>query len=204
VIWAIVVAAGSGARYGGLKQFASLGGRSLVEWAVEHSKAVAEGVVLVVPPETPGEWPEVDAVVSGGATRSDSVRAGLAAVPDAAEVIVIHDAARPLATRATFDAVIAALDHGDAAVPFVPVPDTLRHVDDGPLDRALVVAVQTPQAFRADAIRRAHAQAGDATDDATLVERVAGGKVVLVPGDRRAMKVTTPDDVRVLEALYFE
>jgi 2-C-methyl-D-erythritol 4-phosphate cytidylyltransferase len=203
VIWAIVVAAGSGTRYGGPKQFAAVGGRPMVEWAVEQATAVADGVVLVVPPDGEGEaaWPAVDAVVPGGATRSDSVRAGLAAVPDAAEVIVVHDAARPLATRATFDAVVAALDHGDAAVPVMPLPDSLRHVDDGPVDRGRVVAVQTPQAFRARVLRRAHAGGEDATDDATLVERVAGGKVILVPGERRAMKVTTPQDVRVLEAL---
>jgi 2-C-methyl-D-erythritol 4-phosphate cytidylyltransferase len=203
VIWAIVVAAGTGTRYGGPKQVERLGGRTLVEWAVQHPRTLCDGVVLVVPPELQGEsWPDVDRIVPGGATRSDSVRAGLAAVPDEADVILVHDAARPLATLATFQAVISAVGHADAVVPFVPVADTLRHLDEGPVDRDRVVAVQTPQGFRAVALRAAHTRAFDATDDATLVERVAGGTVVAVPGDPRAMKVTTKDDLRVLEALY--
>lgn len=201
MIWAIVVAAGSGMRYGGAKQFDSLRGRSLVDWALEHPRALADGVVLVVPRDRLAhDWPPVDAVVAGGATRSGSVRAGLAAVPREASVVVVHDAARPLATRATFEAVIAAVNGADAAVPGVPVADTLRHLDGVPLERDRIVAVQTPQAFRADALRAAHEGGPDATDDATLVER-AGGRVVVVPGTTQAMKVTTPDDLRVLEAL---
>lgn len=201
MIWAIVVAAGSGMRYGGAKQFDRLCGRSLVDWALEHPRALTDGVVLVVPGDRLGhDWPPVDAVVAGGATRSDSVRAGLAAVPRAATVVVIHDAARPLATRETFEAVIEAVDGADAAVPGVPVADTLRHLDGVPLERDRIVAVQTPQAFRAEALRAAHAGGPDATDDATLVEQ-AGGRVVVVPGTTQAMKVTTPDDLRVLEAL---
>lgn len=201
MIWAIVVAAGSGMRYGGAKQFDSLRGRSLVDWALEHPRALADGVVLVVPRDRLAhDWPPVDAVVAGGATRSGSVRAGLAAVPREASVVVVHDGARPLATRATFEAVIAAVNGADAAVPGVPVADTLRHLDGVPLERDRIVAVQTPQAFRADALRAAHEGGPDATDDATLVER-AGGRVVVVPGTTQAMKVTTPDDLRVLEAL---
>jgi 2-C-methyl-D-erythritol 4-phosphate cytidylyltransferase len=112
----------------------------------------------------------------------------------------VPDAARPLAPRETFEAVIDALQHGDAAVPVVPLADTLRHLDGGPLDRDQVVAVQTPQAFRADVLRQAHAHGAEATDDATLVERV-GGKVTLVPGDRRAAKITTRDDLRMAAIL---
>jgi 2-C-methyl-D-erythritol 4-phosphate cytidylyltransferase len=201
VIWAIVVAAGHGTRFGGLKQFERLGGRRLVDLAVQHPQAVADGVVLVVPAELLDEdWPEVEVVVAGGKTRSDSVRAGLSVVPERAEVIVVHDAARPLATRQTFDDVVAALEHGDAAVPVLPVVDTIRHLDHGPIERDRLVAVQTPQAFRAEVLRRAHRDNDDATDDATLVERV-GGRLVTVTGDLRAMKVTTHPDLRVLEAL---
>jgi 2-C-methyl-D-erythritol 4-phosphate cytidylyltransferase len=202
VIWAIVVAAGSGTRFGGAKQRELLAGRPLVDWALEHPRALCDGTVLVVPPEQVGEqWPATDAVVGGGETRSDSVRAGLAAVPDAAGTVVVHDAARPLATRATFEAVIRAVaDGADAAVPGVEIPDTVRRRDGGTLDRGALMAVQTPQAFGAGALRRAHAGGAHATDDAALVE-ATGGKVVLVPGDRRALKITTPDDLRVLEAL---
>jgi 2-C-methyl-D-erythritol 4-phosphate cytidylyltransferase len=201
VIWAIVVAAGSGTRYGGPKQLEALDGRRLVDWAVAAPRAVADGVVLVVPPDRLGDdWPAVDAVVAGGETRSDSVRAGLAAVPDEADVVVVHDAARPGAPRAVFEAVLAALAEGDAAVPGLAVVDTLRHLDGTAVDRDRVVAVQTPQAFRAPALRSAHAGVAQATDDATLVER-AGGRVVVVPGSAQAMKVTTREDLRVLEAL---
>ncbi|MDQ1373262.1 MAG: 2-C-methyl-D-erythritol 4-phosphate cytidylyltransferase [Actinomycetota bacterium] len=201
MIWAIVVAAGSGTRYGGLKQFERLGGRSLVEWAVEHPRTVADGVVLVVPPEhLDADWPEVDAVVAGGRTRSDSVRAGLAAIPAGVDVVLVHDAARPGARRETFEQVVAALAAAEAVVPGLPIPDTLRHLDGTALDRDRIVAVQTPQGFRADSLRAAHAGGGEATDDATLVER-AGGRVVVVPGTPEAMKVTTKDDLRVLAAL---
>jgi 2-C-methyl-D-erythritol 4-phosphate cytidylyltransferase len=203
VIWAIVVAAGSGSRYGGPKQLDHLDGRRVVDWAVEQPRTVADGVVLVVPPDRLGEdWPTVDAVVPGGATRSDSVRSGLAAVPAVAEVVIVHDAARPAAPRAVFEEVIAALDGGaaDGAVPGLAVPDTLRHLDGLPVDRDRVVAVQTPQAFRTSVLRAAHVGDPQATDDATLVER-AGGRVVVVPGSRQAMKVTTKEDLRVLEVL---
>jgi 2-C-methyl-D-erythritol 4-phosphate cytidylyltransferase len=202
VIWAIVVAAGSGTRYGGAKQVALLAGRPLVDWAVEPARKVADGVVLVVPADLLDHgWPEVDAVVAGGDTRSDSVRAGLAAVPAEADVIVVHDAARPGAGAETFGRVVAALDRADGAVPGVPVADTLRHLDGERLDRDRIVAVQTPQAFRAAVLRSAYAGGDQATDDAGLVE-AAGGRVVVVPGSPQAMKVTTRDDLRVLEAMY--
>ena len=148
-------------------------------------------------------------VTAGGATRSESVRAGIAAIPNESEadVIVVHDAARPLATGALFSAVTAAVAEGadgadgaDGAVPAVPVTDTIRHADDGPLDRSRLRAVQTPQAFRAAALRRAHRGAPEATDDATLVE-AAGGSVLLVDGDPDNVKITTPGDLEVAEAL---
>lgn len=203
MIWAIIVAAGSGTRYGGPKQRALLAGRPLVEWAVQHLRGLVTGVALVVPPgEVDDGWPQVDAVVAGGATRSASVRAGLAAVPEDAAMIIVHDAARPAAPRALFEQVLGAvdLDRAEAAVAALPVTDTLRHLERGAIEREGVYAVQTPQAFRAAALRAAHALGDDATDDATLVER-NGGRVVVVPGSPLAMKVTTPDDLRVLEAL---
>ena len=123
-MWSIVVAGGSGRRFGQLKQFAVLGGRPVLEWAVAACRPCSAGVVLVVP-DTPGcdhDPHGADAVVAGGATRADSVRCGLAAVPADAEVIVVHDAARPLASPALFAAVIDAVTDGgaDGAVPGRP------------------------------------------------------------------------------------
>jgi 2-C-methyl-D-erythritol 4-phosphate cytidylyltransferase len=126
-------------------------------------------------------------------------------VPDDADVVVVHDAARPLASPALFAAVVAAVNAGaDGAVPGVPVADTVKRVDGARVIETVarddLVAVQTPQAFRASALRRAHAAGADATDDAVLVEQ-AGGRVVVVPGERHNLKVTDPDDLRIAAAL---
>ena len=201
-VWAIVVAAGSGRRFGAAKQYEPLAGRRVLDWSLAAARAAANGVVLVVPPDRAGDdEPLADAVVPGTATRSGSVRAGLAAVPDAAGVVVVHDGARPLADAATFAAVVAAVRAGaDAALPGLPVSDTLRARTGGLIDRDELVAVQTPQAFRAAALRRAHAGGAEATDDATLVE-ASGGKVVVVDGSPTNVKITHPTDLVVAEAL---
>jgi len=209
-VWSIVVAGGSGRRFGRMKQFSLLGGRPVLEWAVEACRPGSAGVVLVLP-ATSGAGPAdphgADAVVSGGVTRADSVRCGLAAVPAEAEVIVVHDAARPLASPALFTAVIEAVTGGgaDGAVPGVPPSDTIKAVDESgrvidTLDRTRLVAVQTPQAFRAAVLRRAHAEAAPAgaTDDAMLVEAV-GGTVQVVPGEAGNLKITDPDDLGAAE-----
>ena len=204
-MWAIVVAGGSGQRFGELKQFALLAGRPVAQWSVEACRPAASGVVLVVPSGSGvGDHSEcgADRVVPGGASRSASVRCGLAAVPDEADVIVVHDAARPLATAALFEAVVAAAtDHG-AAICAMPVSDTIKRVDGGlvidTLDRDQLVAVQTPQAFDAALLRRAHASGAEATDDATLVE-LLGASVSVVPGDAHNVKITTPADLRAAE-----
>jgi 2-C-methyl-D-erythritol 4-phosphate cytidylyltransferase len=198
--WAVVVAGGSGSRFGGLKQFEDLAGRRVVDWSLAAARAACDGVVLVVPAgvDEPG-------AVTGGATRSGSVRAGLAAVPDDADVVLVHDAARPLAGAELFTRAAAAVRAGaDGAVPVVPVTDTVKRVEHRlvveTLDRSTLVAVQTPQAFDARMLREAHAAGGDATDDAGLVESI-GGKVVAVDGDRWNLKLTTPEDLVVMEAL---
>jgi len=200
-VWVIVVAAGSGRRYGGPKQYEPLAGRRVVDWSVAAARSVADGVVLVVAPdEVERPEPAVDAVVAGAATRSGSVRAGLAAVPADAEVVVVHDAARPLARPELFSAVVAAVRAGaDAVLPAVPVNDTLRTADGGAVDREGLVAVQTPQAFGASALRSAHAGGADATDDASLVE-AQGGKVVVVDGSPENLKITRPTDLAAAEA----
>jgi 2-C-methyl-D-erythritol 4-phosphate cytidylyltransferase len=204
--WAIVVAAGNSTRFGRPKQYADLAGRRILDWSLESARSACHGVVVVVPPaDAAVSVPGADAVRAGGLTRSDSVRAGLSAVPAGAGIIVIHDAARPLARRELWSAVIAEITAGaDAAIPGVPVTDTIKRVTAGSvetLDRSHLVAVQTPQAFRASALRAAHRGLGDATDDAALIE-AAGGRVVVVAGDPDNMKVTGPGDLEVMALLF--
>ena len=215
-----MVAGGSGRRFGGRKQFLPLAGHPVASWSVRAARAVADGVVLVVPatgPDgddtlvpAPGSTGEdafgATCVVAGGATRTDSVRAGLTAVPADAAVIVVHDAARPLAGPDLFTAVVDAVRNADVdgAVPVVPVADTLKRVDAdrvvATVDRDLLRAAQTPQAFAAEALRAAHADGGEATDDAGLLE-ASGHTVVTVAGDPRNVKLTRPEDLALAEAL---
>jgi len=213
-VWAVVVAAGAGERFGGAKQFAALGDRRVLDWSVAAAADACDGVVVVLPPGTgeapdpvasPGPTPPPTTTVTGGATRSASVRAGLALVPDDAHVVVVHDGARPLAGPALFRAVIAAVRSGaDGAVPGVRPADTIKRAAGSAvvdtLDRSGLVAVQTPQAFLASALRRAHQGEPEATDDAALVE-AAGGRVEVVAGDPRNLKVTTPDDLALARTL---
>jgi 2-C-methyl-D-erythritol 4-phosphate cytidylyltransferase len=205
-VWVVVVAAGSGSRFGSPKQFAEIEGRALVDWSVVAARSVADGVVLVVPPaDAPSDTHGADVIVSGGETRTASVRAGLEAVPDDADVIVVHDGARPLASAALFRSVVEAVRAGaPGAIPAIALADTVKRVDHGDvvstLDRSGLVTVQTPQAFRAELLRRAHAAGGDATDDAALVE-AQGATVRVVPGDPRNLKVTTPADLAMVRAL---
>ena len=195
-VWTIVVAAGSGQRFGGAKQFEMLADKTLVEWATTTARAVSDGVIVVLPPGAalfPGS-------VHGGASRSDSVRCGLAAVPADATIICVHDAARPFASTGVFRSVIEAIQSGvDGAVPAVDVVDTIKTVNSEGVvmstpDRSMLRAVQTPQAFRATVLRRAYDTLGDSSDDAALVEKL-GGKVVVVPGTHAARKITTPEDL---------
>lgn len=201
-----MVAAGSGTRFGRTKQYEQLGDRRVLDWALVTARAVSEGVVLVVGPDSAGRRePGVDAVVPGGSTRSASVRAGLAAVPGEADVVVVHDAARPLAPVSLFEAVVAAVRSGvDAAIPGVAVTSTIKRVAGRrvveTVDRRNLVEVQTPQAFAAAALRQAHADDPEATDDAALVE-AAGGTVTVVEGDPRNLKLTHPHDLTVARAL---
>ncbi len=204
--WAIVVAAGSGERFGGTKQFAHLGGATVLDRAVGVARESCDGVVVVLAADARWDAPVGVTATTGGATRSDSVRAGLALVPDDVDVVVVHDAARPLASRRLFHAVVDAVAGGaDAAVPALAVVDTLKRIDGEhqvveTVPRAGLVAVQTPQAFRASVLRAAHETESVDTDDAALVE-AAGGKVVVVAGERRNLKLTLPDDLELAQAL---
>ncbi len=212
-MWAIVAAAGEGNRFGGAKQFSRLGDRCVIDWAVQGAARWCEGVVVVLPEaRTVGAdaWqlsdPDGDCAghvvaVAGGVLRSDSVRRGLSRVPDGAEIVLVHDGARPLATDGVFERVIQAVRAGaDAAIPVIDLTDTIRWRGGGTADRHKLAAVQTPQAFRAGALRAAHAAGADATDDATLVE-ATGATVVTVDGDTRNLKITEPHDLVAAEAL---
>ena len=205
-VWAIVLAGGTGSRFGGPKTLEILGGQRVLDWSLRAARAYAHGLVLVVPQERMrAEYGRAEHVVQGGITRADSVRCGLAVIPADADIVVVHDAARPLATPALFERVIDAVRAGaDGAIPGVAVVDTIKRVlgsaVQATIDRRDLVAVQTPQAFRTVALRAAHASGADATDDAGLVE-ANGGVVVVVEGEERNRKLTTAADLAVLEAL---
>lgn len=204
-VWTIVVAAGGGTRFGGAKQFAALGDRSVLDRSVATALQASAGVVVVLPAGAHWSGPPGVLSATGGATRAASVRAGLDRVPADADVVLVHDAARPLASVALFRAVVRAVQAGaDAVVPALAVADTLKRVRDGvvvaTVDRSDLVAVQTPQGFRAPVLRSAHAGAPDATDDAGLVE-AAGGRVVVVPGEAANTKITEPADLERAVAL---
>ena len=194
-IWTIVVGGGSGSRFGTPKQYETLGDGRVIDRSIAVAREASDGVVVVVPPEDA----EREGAVAGGTSRSESVRAGLAAVPDEATIVCVHDAARPLASPDLFRRAIAAVIEGaDAAIPGIAVADTIKVVADGVVvstpDRASLIAVQTPQAFKASALRAAHQRGGDATDDAGLVE-ADGGIVVVVDGEVTNRKITVPDDL---------
>lgn len=206
-VWTIVVAAGVGARFGGPKQLMPLGDGRVLDYAIAAAAETSDGVVVVVPPGA--DW-EVGAIrtVEGGATRSASVRCGLAAVPAECDIVVVHDAARPLAGAALFRSVIDAVRQGaDGAVPGATIADTVKRVDGDRVvateSRDTLVTVQTPQAFRALVLREAHAHDREGTDDAAVVEAI-GGRVVVVAGPRDNLKITEPEDLARAEALIRE
>jgi 2-C-methyl-D-erythritol 4-phosphate cytidylyltransferase len=197
-VWAVVVGGGSGQRFGRPKQYETIGDERVIDRARRLAEMACDGVVVVVPAADA----EREGGVAGGATRSESVRAGLAAVPAEAEVICVHDAARPMASIELFRRVIDAVsgpDPADAAIPGIAVTDTIKVIDaDGIVlatpERASLVAVQTPQAFRAEMLRAAHAGGGEGTDDAALVEAL-GGRVRVVAGEPANRKITDVADL---------
>lgn len=217
--WAVIVAAGRGARLGGdrPKAFAALGGRPLLAESLARLEACAlvDSIVVVAPPG----WEEATILlaeelgagktvscVAGGETRAESVRLGVREVPSDAAAILVHDAARPLVSDDVVGRVLAPLTAGwDGAVPGLPVADTLKRASAGTItetvDRSGLFAVQTPQAFVADAFRQALAGAlDDASDCAGFVE-AAGGRVRVVEGDPALRKVTTPADLEAVQRL---
>jgi 2-C-methyl-D-erythritol 4-phosphate cytidylyltransferase len=220
----LVLAAGAGLRLGepGPKALVPLGGRPLIGYSLEAIEAsgVIDRTVLVVPgadiararqlvTEIPGAG-AVDDIVAGGDTRQASVRCGLAALPQDVDVVICHDGARPFASPVLFRRVVEALESTGAqgAVPAVASPDTVKRVADGriieTIPREAIGLVQTPQAFDADTLRKAHHEALgaglEATDDAMLLEAL-GSLVVIVEGEASNFKITTADDLRRAEGM---
>jgi len=211
---ALLVAAGRGERLGtgGPKAFVMLGGRPMLQWSIEALSAVdeVERIVVALPPGV--RAPAGTIGVPGGDARSQSVRAALREAGDA-DVVLVHDAARPMVTAELIRACLEALaTHDcDAAIAATPVTDTIKESRGAEvvrtLDRSCLWAVQTPQVFTRQALERAldcaEEHLATATDDASLVES-GGGTVRLVPAPRENMKVTTPLDLRVAELLLAE
>lgn len=220
--YVIVVAAGSGERLGaGMpKALVEIGGAPMLAWSLRTIDRCARvrGVVIAAPPGREHEIRDaiprglrVDVtIVAGGTSRQRSVQAALAAVPVDATAVAVHDAARPLVTTAVFDAVFEALDNVAGAMAASPVADTLKRADargaiTQTVDRAGLWRAETPQAFRAEILRSAFADAGDeeldrATDDASMVE-ARGGTVLLIDSGTPNLKVTTPADAVIAASL---
>jgi 2-C-methyl-D-erythritol 4-phosphate cytidylyltransferase len=215
-VWAVIVAAGRGERLGldRPKAFAKLNGRPLLAESLERLEwsAWIDSIVVAAPPD----WEEpvillaeelgcgkVVSVVPGGDSRAASVRTGLAEVPEDAAVTLVHDAARPVLPEEVIERLMTALNEGwDGAVPGLPVPDTVKRVDGDriveTIDRKGLVSAQTPQVFVSPVLREAAASADDATDCASLVE-ARGGRIKIVAGDRRLIKITEPADLETVE-----
>jgi 2-C-methyl-D-erythritol 4-phosphate cytidylyltransferase len=215
-VWAIVLAGGGGNRFGGLKQFAQLGGQTLLERVVQLTGKCCAGVVVVLPAghDRPEEAGQI--VATGGATRAESVRSGLAALPADAGIVVITDAAHPLASIVLYERVIEAVRAGaDGALPGLPLADAIKRVEPDEAETgsgALLalagattaagghVSAQMPMAFRLEALRGAHARVGDAVEDSAMIT-ADGGRVVIVPGEPTNVHVTTPAELAIAEAL---
>lgn len=213
-ILAILVAAGRGERLGASrpKAFIEVGGRSMLAWSAEAFEAVpAVDAIIAVVPEVEraraaqllAHLTKLSAIVPGGERRQDSVRAGLALAPTGFDgIVLVHDAARPFVERSVIEAVVQAARECGAALPVVPVVDTLKRVREGrvveTLDRSELFGAQTPQGFRLSCLTRAYAAADAAgltvTDEAMACEGL-GESVRAVPGSARNRKITTPDDL---------
>ena len=214
---AIIVAAGEGKRFGSPKQFASLGGKTVLDWCLEafESHEEVDEVVLVVRDEAKGKkyiqrYGKVSAVVRGGEKRQDSVLSGFQQLdPVQAEIVLVHDGVRPFIRSALISRVIQKARERGAAIPVIPVEDTIKIVEGEDvkqtLDRERLFRVQTPQGFLYSTLKKALDKASQegfyGTDEASLVER-AGERVAVVQGDVRNIKVTTPEELKMVEVFF--
>ena len=204
----IIAAGGSGKRMGRPKQFLPLAGKAVVEWTIEVFRKikVVGQIVLAVPEDDLERAKNLGVtVVAGGEERGDSVKNGLKAVAFDTDIVMIHDGARPLITPDIIEKAISEAKEYGAAVVGVPVKDTIKRVGDDliikdTVDRQALWSAQTPQVFKYEIITRAYAKKGSATDDAKLVEDL-GIKVKMVMGSYENIKITTPEDLIVAEAI---
>lgn len=204
-VWAIVLAGGRGSRYGRLKQLEELAGSRLVDHTVGAARRTCDRVALVLPPGLQWDGAPVDALATGGDHQSESLRAGLAAVPDDAGILVLADPAHPLAADRIFRDVVAAVRAGaDGAVPVVPLLEVVQRVQDGVVVETLpnrdAVLTQSPQAFRADLLRAAHADAPRPVENSGMLA-ARGHRIVTVPGDPANLHVATEEDLAVVRRL---
>ncbi len=202
----IVLAAGNGRRFGGPKQFETVGGMRMVDRAVELLRPFCDHITVVLTPGRLWDGPAVDAVVPGGLVRTESVRRGFAAVPSSAALVVVHDSARPLATAGTVMDVIAAIRGGaDAAVPMWLPPDTVkRQLPNGVFEhvgRDDLRITQVPMAFGSNVLRRLFVEFAEVLIEETIGIEAFGGRVVAVAGDPWSHHVVTPRDIRLADAL---
>ena len=211
---AVIVAAGSGKRFGGDKISALLGGQSVLHRVLDSFQRMSliSEIILVLAPErgeknTANLFSKITRIVPGGRERQDSVRRGFEALDGKrTNIVLVHDGARPLVREDLIARVICAADAQGAAVPVIPVEDTVKLCKDGKVvqtsDRTSLFRVQTPQGFRYEILEQALRQAARAavlgTDEATLVEEI-GFPVVTVPGDPTNIKITTPSDMKIAE-----
>lgn len=209
----IIVAAGEGRRFGTAKQFALLAGRPVVDWTIKAFAAhpQIDELIVVLPDESRTEeiesrWPKIKAVVKGGKQRQDSVSRGLEAVSPEIEIVLVHDGVRPLVTAELISRIIDAAKKEGAAIPAVTIEDTVKMIDGDfiirTINREQLVRVQTPQGFRKNLLQMAFNQAKKegyyASDEASLIERI-GGRVKIIPGETKNIKITTPEDLKIAE-----
>lgn len=205
-VWALVLAGGSGLRFGGRpKQFEPVGGIRMIDRTVAAARRTCSGVTVVLPPGLGWDGEPVDALAVGGDHQSESLRAGLATVPDAAAVVVVCDPAHPLAADRLFVDVIDAVRRGAAgAVPVVPILEVVQRVEAGRVVATIpkndLVLTQSPQAFDAAVLREVHADRPRPVENSgLLVER--GHRVDTVPGDPANLHVTTPEELAILDRI---
>ena len=213
---AIIVAAGTGERFGAAKQFALLRGKTVLDWSLEkfEEHEAVDNIILVLGPDRQGseylaKYPKIATVARGGEKRQDSVYAGLSCVDSQeTEIVLVHDGVRPMVAKDLIGRIIDTAKEKGAAVPVVPLEDTIKRVEGTKIvlteERNQLFRVQTPEGFSCSLLKEAFARAVeerfDGTDEAVLVERL-GRDVFVVPGDSKNIKITKPADLKLAEVL---
>lgn len=205
-MWGVVLAAGTGARFGGAKQFVTVRGTRLVDLAVRKTASRSDRTVVVLPPGAEWDGPAVEIAVEGGASRAESVRRALAVIPEEVGIVLVHAASHPLAPVSAFEAVLSAVRAGAAAaVPGLCPADVVRRVANGSIvemvGRDDLVLVQSPAGFRAAVLRAAYAEPSPTAAEDTELVAAIGETIRVVPGHPRNIHVTTPQDLAIVAHL---